>query len=56
MSPRHSQDALPLNGDQQETFNHCPPLKEQTMEPRLNFFKSGPEAMKAIAGLDQQIA
>ena len=26
------------------------------MEPRLNFFKSGPEAMKAMAGLDQQIA
>jgi AhpD family alkylhydroperoxidase len=26
------------------------------MEPRLNFFKSGPEAMKAVLGLDQQIA
>ena len=26
------------------------------MDPRLNFFKSGPEAMKAMAGLDQQIA
>ena len=26
------------------------------MEPRLNFFKSGPEAMKAMPGLDQQIA
>jgi AhpD family alkylhydroperoxidase len=26
------------------------------MEPSLNFFKSGPEAMKAMAGLDQQIA
>ena len=26
------------------------------MEPRLNFFKSGPEAMKAMASLDQQIA
>jgi AhpD family alkylhydroperoxidase len=26
------------------------------MEPRLNFFKSGPDAMKAMAGLDQQIA
>jgi AhpD family alkylhydroperoxidase len=26
------------------------------MEPRLNFFKSGPEAMKAVVGLDQQIA
>ena len=26
------------------------------MEPRLNFFKSGPEAMKAMAGLDQHIA
>ena len=25
------------------------------MEPRLNFFKTGPEAMKAMAGLDQQI-
>ena len=56
MSPRHSQEARPVNGDQQEAFNHCPPRKEHTMEPRLNFFKSGPEAMKAIAGLDQQIA
>jgi AhpD family alkylhydroperoxidase len=26
------------------------------MEPRLNFYKSGPEAMKAMAGLEQQIA
>jgi alkylhydroperoxidase family enzyme len=56
MSPRRSQAALPLNGDQPETFNHRPPLKEHSMEPRLNFFKSGPEAMKAMAGLDQQIA
>jgi AhpD family alkylhydroperoxidase len=56
MSPRHSQEFLPLNGDQQEAPKHRPPLKEHTMEPRLNFFKSGPEAMKAMAGLDQQIA
>ena len=26
------------------------------MEPRLNFFKAGPDAMKAMSGLDQQIA
>ncbi len=26
------------------------------MEPRLNFFKSGPEAMKAMAGLEARIA
>ena len=26
------------------------------MEPRLNFFKSSPDAMKAMAGLDQHIA
>ena len=26
------------------------------MEPRLNFFKHGPEAMKAMSGLDQQVA
>jgi AhpD family alkylhydroperoxidase len=26
------------------------------MEPRLNFYKSGPEAMKAMSGLEQQIA
>lgn len=26
------------------------------METRLNFFKSGPDAMKAMSGLDQQIA
>ncbi len=26
------------------------------MEPRLNFYKSGPEAMKAMTGLEQQIA
>jgi len=26
------------------------------MEPRLNFYKSGPDAMKAMAGLEQQIA
>jgi AhpD family alkylhydroperoxidase len=26
------------------------------MEPRLNFFQSNPDAMKAIAGLEQQIA
>lgn len=25
------------------------------MEPRLNFFKSNPEALKALMGLDQQI-
>jgi len=56
MSPIHSQETLPLNGNQQEAFNHCPPFKEHTMEPRLNFFKSSPEAMKAMAGLDQQIA
>ena len=47
---------MPLNGDQQEAFNYCPPLKEHTREPSLNFFKSGPEAMKAMASLDQQIA
>jgi AhpD family alkylhydroperoxidase len=56
MSPRHSQDALPLKGDQQEAFNHRTPLKEHFMETRLNFFKSGPDAMKAMSGLDQQIA
>jgi len=55
MSPRHPQDSLPLKGDQQEAFNHCIAPKEHPMEPRLNFFKSGPEAMKAMAGLDQQI-
>ena len=26
------------------------------MEPRLNFYKSGPDAMQAMAGLEQQIA
>ena len=26
------------------------------MEPRLNFYKSGPDAMKAMTGLEQQIA
>jgi AhpD family alkylhydroperoxidase len=26
------------------------------MEPRLNFYKSGPDAMKAMAALEQQIA
>ena len=26
------------------------------MEPRLNFYKSGPEAMKAMSGLEQHIA
>lgn len=26
------------------------------MEPRLNFYKSGPEAMKAMTALEQQIA
>jgi AhpD family alkylhydroperoxidase len=26
------------------------------MEPRLNFFKFGPDAMKAMTGLEQQIA
>ncbi len=26
------------------------------MEPRLNFYKSGPEAMKAMSALEQQIA
>lgn len=26
------------------------------MEPRLNFYKSGPDAMKAMGGLEQQIA
>jgi AhpD family alkylhydroperoxidase len=26
------------------------------MEPRLNFYKAGPDAMKAMAGLEQQIA
>lgn len=26
------------------------------MEPRLNFYKSGPEAMKAMAGLEARIA
>jgi AhpD family alkylhydroperoxidase len=26
------------------------------MNPRLNFYKSGPDAMKAMAGLEQQIA
>jgi AhpD family alkylhydroperoxidase len=26
------------------------------MDPRLNFYKSGPDAMKAMAGLEQQIA
>jgi AhpD family alkylhydroperoxidase len=26
------------------------------VEPRLNFYKSGPEAMKAMTGLEQQIA
>ncbi len=26
------------------------------MEPRLNFYKSGPDAMKAMAGLEQHIA
>lgn len=26
------------------------------MEPRLNFYKSGPDAMKAMAGLEQRIA
>ena len=26
------------------------------MEPRLNFYKSGPAAMKAMAGLEQHIA
>ena len=26
------------------------------MTPRLNFYKSGPDAMKAMAGLEQQIA
>jgi AhpD family alkylhydroperoxidase len=56
MNPLHLQDALPLNGDQQEPFNHRPPVKEHFMETRLNFFKSGPDAMKAMSGLDQQIA
>jgi AhpD family alkylhydroperoxidase len=56
MSPRHSQDVLSLNGNQQETFDHRTPLKEHFMETRLNFFKSGPDAMKAMSGLDQQIA
>ncbi len=26
------------------------------MEPRLNFYKAGPDAMKALAGLEQRIA
>jgi AhpD family alkylhydroperoxidase len=26
------------------------------MEPRLNFYKAGPDAMRAMAGLEQQIA
>ncbi len=26
------------------------------MEPRLNFYKAGPDAMKAMTGLEQQIA
>jgi hypothetical protein len=26
------------------------------MEPRLNFYKSGPEAMKAMSAVEQQIA
>ena len=28
----------------------------QAMEPRLNFYKSGPDAMKAMAGLNEQVA
>jgi AhpD family alkylhydroperoxidase len=31
-------------------------LKEHDMEPRLNFFKSAPEVMKAMTTLEQQIA
>jgi hypothetical protein len=53
MNPRHLQDFLPRKRDQTEAFNPCTSPKEHTMEPRLNFFKSGPEAMKAMAGLDQ---
>ena len=52
MSPRDRQDSLPLQGDQQEAFKHCTAPKEHPMEPRLNFFKSGPEAMKAMVGFD----
>ena len=52
MSPCHPQDSVPVKGDQPEAFNHCTAPKEHDMEPGLNFFKSGPEAMKAMAGLD----
>lgn len=47
MNACHSQDPLPLSGDQRKAFNHC---------TTLNFFRAGPDAMKAMAGLDQQIA
>ena len=30
----------------------CTQLKEYAVEPRLNFYKAGPEAMKAIIGLE----
>ena len=55
MSPRHRQDSLPLQGDQQEAFDHWT-VAPDPMEPLLNDFKFRPEAMKALAGLDQQIA
>jgi AhpD family alkylhydroperoxidase len=56
MSLRHSQHSVPMKRHQREAFNPCTPPKEKPMEARLNFFKCGPEAMKAMAPLDQQIA
>jgi hypothetical protein len=56
LSPRPSQEALHLNLDHPEASNNCPPPKAHTMDSLLNFFKSGPEAMKGMAGLVQQIA
>jgi AhpD family alkylhydroperoxidase len=38
------------------TDDHFTPHKEDTMEPRLNFYKSSPAAMKAMAGLEQHVA
>jgi hypothetical protein len=53
---RHRHVISSLANERQDTFRNWTPLKEYTMEPRLNFYKSGPDAMKAMAGLEQQIA
>jgi hypothetical protein len=56
MSLRPSQDSLLPKGDRQEASNNCTPPKAHLIGTRLNFFTSDPEAMKAMLGLDRQIA